>query len=453
MLRLLPLRRSLSLAASGGTLPTLARRAVAGGLTAAVAAKAASTCIASCDAAEANPLLDAPALFPRFADIRAEHVEPAMKARLAEAQASLTALELDVEETLARGETPSYLHLADSVERLGELVSGPWQAVGHLKMVKDSDALRAAGIDPAQVAEVFAEVMFDQVFTHSFVHADPHPGNIFVTPTSPTPSTTPTADTTDATPGGFRLTFIDFGMMAEIPASLRDGLRTLLIAVTGRDSRGLVAAAQEIGVLLPSADTRELERALTALFARFGGMGFAELSKVDPREFRDFAEEFGDMVRSLPLQLPENMLLLIRAVSLTSGMCSGLDPAFNVWDAAEPYAGRLLRDESGNIVQAFASQAMDTMNTTWRLPKRIDDIITRVDDGTVSFDTSRLERRLDRLEGIARRIASGVLFAAMLIGGALLVPAVPPLGITLICVSALPLLHSLFAGVGRRGPR
>ncbi len=307
--------------------------------------------------------------------------------------------------------------------------------------INDTDALRAAGIDPSEVAAVFAEVMFDQVFTHSFVHADPHPGNIFV---APAPS--------GAGESGrnFRLTFIDFGMMAEIPASLRDGLRTLLIAVAGRDSHGLVAAAQEIGVLLPSADTGELERALTALFARFGGMGFAELSKVDPREFRDFAEEFGDMVRTLPLQLPENMLLLIRAVSLTSGMCSGLDPAFNVWDAAEPYAGRLLRDESGNIVQAFASQAMGTMSTTWRLPGRIDKIITRIDDGTVSFDTSRLERRLDRLEGIARRIASGVLFAALLIGGALLVPSVPPLGITLICVSVLPLLHSLFAGVGRR---
>jgi len=310
--------------------------------------------------------------------------------------------------------------------------------------INDTEALRAAGIDPSEVAAVFAEVMFDQVFTHSFVHADPHPGNIFVTPVS----------SAEGVAGrGFRLTFIDFGMMAEIPASLRDGLRTLLIAVAGRDSRGLVAAAQEIGVLLPSADTAELERALTALFARFGGMGFAELSKVDPREFRDFAEEFGDMVRSLPLQLPENMLLLIRAVSLTSGMCSGLDPAFNVWDAAEPYAGRLLRDESGNIVQAFASQAMGTMATTWSLPGRIDKIITRIDDGNVSFDTSRLERRLDRLEGIARRIASGVLFAALLIGGALLVPSVAPLGITLICVSVLPLLHSLFAGVGRRGPR
>lgn len=351
-----------------------------------------------------------------------------------------------------------YLHEAASAERFRENFAGDarvdapeivWErstrrvlTLSDVTAIKinDTDSLRAAGIDPSEVADVFAEVMFDQVFTHSFVHADPHPGNIFVTP-----------EPASATGRNFRLTFIDFGMMAEVPDNLRDGLRTLLIAVAGRDSRGLVTAAQEIGVLLPSADTAELERALRALFARFGGMGFAELSKVDPREFTDFADEFGDMVRSLPLQLPENMLLLIRAVSLTSGMCSSLDPSFNVWDAAEPYAARLLRDESGNLMQDMAQQAMETAAVTYRLPKRIDAIITRVDDGNVTFDTSALERRLDRLEGIARRIGSGVLFAAMLVGGALLVPSIPPLGITLICVSALPLLHSVFGG--RRQPR
>lgn len=359
-----------------------------------------------------------------------------------------------------------YLHEARSAERFREnfaddpRVAAPeivWERTTRRVLtlsdvtaikINDTAALRAAGIDPSAVADAFAEVMFDQVFTHRFVHADPHPGNIFVTPV---PSTGSGVQGGSGTPGGFRLTFIDFGMMAEVSDNLRQGLRTLLIAVTARDSRGLVRAAKEIGVLLPTADTGELERALTALFARFGGMGFAELSRVDPREFTDFAEEFGDMVRRLPLQLPEDMLLLIRAVSLTSGMCSGLDPAFNVWDAAEPYAARLLRDESGTLMQDMAQQAMANAATTWRLPKRIDDIITRVDDGNVSFDTSRLERRLDRLEGIARRIASGVLFAAMLIGGALLVGPVPPLGITLLWVSVLPLLGALF--LGRRRPR
>src|SRR5690606_13853121 len=158
--------------------------------------------------------------------------------------------------------------------------------------------------------------------------------NIFVTPDAggPGPSTgsgthpdEPRASAGPEHPA-WHLTFVDFGMMAEVPANLRDGLRSLVIAVAARDSRGLVDAARQLGVLLPGADTAELEQALTALFARFGGMGFGELRDVDPREFRVFAEEFGDTMRTLPFQLPERLLLLIRAVSLTSGMCSALDP-------------------------------------------------------------------------------------------------------------------------------
>ena len=42
--------------------------------------------------------------------------------------------------------------------------------------INDVDALRGAGIDPVEVADAFAQVMFEQVFTHSFFHADPHPG-------------------------------------------------------------------------------------------------------------------------------------------------------------------------------------------------------------------------------------------------------------------------------------
>lgn len=278
-----------------------------------------------------------------------------------------------------------YLHEAANAERFAEnfasdpRVSTPeivWERVTRRVLtlsdvtaikINDTAALRRAGIDPSDVANVFAEIMFDQVFTHSFVHADPHPGNIFVTPLGESRE----SDAAPAGPGEsrpWRLTFVDFGMMAEVPDSLRAGLRTLLVAVAGRDSKGLVTAAQEIGVLLPSADTLELQRALAALFDRFGGMGFVELSKVDPKEFRGFADEFGDTVRTLPLQLPENMLLLFRAVSLTSGMCSGLDPAFNVWDAAEPYAARLIRDESGNVIQDFARQGLATVTTTWGCP-------------------------------------------------------------------------------------
>ncbi|GAA2248924.1 AarF/ABC1/UbiB kinase family protein [Rarobacter faecitabidus] len=304
--------------------------------------------------------------------------------------------------------------------------------------ISDVDALRAAGIDPVEVAEALAGAMFDQIFTDSFFHADPHPGNIFVTPL-------PAGE-----PVPWQLTFIDFGMMGEISESTRDGLRKLLIAVASRDSKGLVSAIEEVGMLLPSAGTAELERAMTELFKRFSGMGLAELRKVDPREFQDFADEFGDVVRNLPFQLPEHFLLLIRAVSVTSGVCSGLDPKFNVWDVVEPYVTQLVRDEAGNLLTSFASQAGQVAKTVWGLPQRVDRLITQIEDGRVSFDVSHLDRRLARLERLGRRVLAAVVFAGLLIAGALLRPDSAALGTVLMDTSALPLVYAL---PPRRGPR
>ena len=188
-------------------------------------------------------------------------------------------------------------------------------------------------------------------------------------------------EVTDAASPAWQLTFIDFGMMGEVPDGLRRGLQQLMIAVAARDGKGLVDSIRDVGVLLPSADTAELERAMTQLFARFGGMGLAELQQVDQRELRDFATEFGDVVRALPFQLPENFLLIIRAMSLTSGMCSALDPEFNMWDAVEPYAAQLLRDERGNVVQALAKQALSIAGTVARLPQRLDALADRIEEG------------------------------------------------------------------------
>jgi predicted unusual protein kinase regulating ubiquinone biosynthesis (AarF/ABC1/UbiB family) len=358
-------------------------------------------------------------------------------------------------------EEVDYLHEAASAERFAESFRGDprvgvpelvWerttrrvltlQDVTAIK-INDVAALTAAGIDPAEVANEFAAVMFDQLFEHGYFHADPHPGNIFVTPLQ-------------GQSRPWQFTFIDFGMMGEVPPTLRGGLRKVLVAAASRDGRGMVAGIQDIGALLPSADTVALEQALTKLFGRFGGMGFAELQDVDPREFRAFALEFGDVVRTLPFQLPENFLLIVRGMSLTSGMCSALDPTFNIWNAVEPYSAKLIRDERGNVIQDFAKQALSTVGLMYRLPQRIDNLITRIDEGKVTVATPALDRRLLAIERIARRAVAAVIFAGLLIGGILLLPHsdVHVLGIVLMSVSGLPLLYALFSGLAaRRGPR
>jgi predicted unusual protein kinase regulating ubiquinone biosynthesis (AarF/ABC1/UbiB family) len=355
-----------------------------------------------------------------------------------------------------------YLHEAANSERFAEEFAGDdrvavpavvWERTTRRVLtledvtaikITDADGLRAAGIDPAEVAPVFATVMFDQLFTNGFFHADPHPGNIFVTPVTPI---TPVVQAEDAAGGrSWKLTFIDFGMMGEVPASTRSGLRKLLIAAASRDGKGLVNAMRDVGVLLPSAETTDLERAMTQLFARFGGMGFAELREVDPREFRDFAVQFGDVVRSLPFQLPENFLLIIRAMSLTSGVCSALDPEFNLWDSVEPYAAQLIRDERGNFVQDLAKQALEIAGVAVRLPKRLDSLADRLEDGSLAVTSPRLEQRVARLERTARRLISAVLFGGLLIAGAVVRADDAVLGTVLMVASAVPLLYTLFGG-------
>ena len=302
--------------------------------------------------------------------------------------------------------------------------------------ISDVEALRAVGIDPHEVALEFASVMFDQLFTHGFFHADPHPGNVFVEPAGDDPE-------------AWRLTFIDFGMMGEVPQGTRRALRSLLVAAASRDGRGLVAAMREVGVLLPNADASELERAMIELFARFGGMGFAELRDVDPREFREFATQFGDVVRALPFQLPENFLLIIRAISLTSGVCSALDPRFNLWDAVEPYAQQLIRDERGNVVSDVGAQLWESARALSRVPGRLDAALERWESQDPEVRVPALERRLARVERGARRQLWATLFAATLIAGAVVRLDDPALGMTLLIGSGIPLIGLLVSAIRR----
>ncbi len=308
--------------------------------------------------------------------------------------------------------------------------------------INDREALLAAGIDPVAVAGALSNAMFDQLFTHGFFHADPHPGNIFVTPAR--------IDSGDAFAPDWALTFVDFGMMGEVPHSLKGGMQRLIVAVAARDAKGLVASIRDMGMLLPSAEGAPLEHAMSELFDRFGGLGFAELQKVDPREFKDFADKFGKVMRTMPFQLPENLLLIIRAVSVTSGVSTSLNPAFNIWTAIEPYAQRLTRNEGKNTLRALAEQALATAGVIARLPQQLDDLSTLIQREQLAIRTPGLDLRVRAFERLTQRVLSAIVFAGLLIGGIFLKQTDEVFGWVLMAVSGLPLLHALFAGIFSR---
>lgn len=189
--------------------------------------------------------------------------------------------------------------------------------------------------------------------------------------------------------------------------------------MVARDGSALVASLERLGVLLPGVDTEELDRAMSASFDRFGGMGVAELRSIDPRELEAFARQFGDTVRSLPFQLPEDFLLLIRTISLVSGVTSAINPAFNMWDAVDPFARTVLRGSGGDVV-ALGQTALRYATTVARLPQRLDELATRIERGQLAIRAPGVERRIGEIRSVLGRLISAVVFAALLFSGVVL---------------------------------
>jgi len=134
-------------------------------------------------------------------------------------------------------------------------------------------------------------------------------------------------------------------------------------------------------------------------------------------------------------------------------MCSSLNPEFNLWNAVEPYSAKLVRAEGGNFVRALVNDGLSSLRLAAKLPKRIDALISRAELGQLSVRAPELERHTRTLNRTVRRVISAVLFAAFFLGGLIVIDRSTTLGIVLLSVSALPLLHALFAGIfSRRGP-
>ncbi len=196
-------------------------------------------------------------------------------------------------------------------------------------------------------------------------------------------------------------------MVGRVPENLRIGLREALVAIGTQDGPRLVQSFKTLGVLLPTADLKLIELASMQFFDRFGGMSIGDLRQIDENEMMSFALQFRELMLDLPFQLPENLLLLGRTVGILSGMCSGLDPQFNLWTSLAPYASQLVSEEGTPGWQTWLGEAGKVVQTLVALPGRADRVLTLVERGELNVQTPRLDmrvRRVDRsVRGLTRR--------------------------------------------------
>ncbi len=264
-----------------------------------------------------------------------------------------------------------------------------------------------AGIERGDVANKLLDTYLKQIFEDGFVHADPHPGNLFVTP----------LDTEDGSPRRWQLTFVDFGMIARVPVGVRDGLREMLIGIGTKDSPRVVKAYQHLGMLLPGADTKLIEQAEAQVFDRFWGMSMSELRKTDPDELRKFAHQYRDLIFSMPFQVPNDLIMLARTVAILSGMCTGLNPDFNLWNQISPYARKLIEQEAKTGIGDWLEELGSMLQALIALPSQASRVLAQTESGGLMVQSPQMSRDMKSLTRSVDRLTGGLIFIGLLIGG------------------------------------
>jgi len=281
--------------------------------------------------------------------------------------------------------------------------------------ITDYDAITAAGIDRGDVARKLLDTYLEQIFEDGFFHADPHPGNLFITPLPPVKGSKRKSVR-------WQLTFVDFGMVGRVPQNLRKGLRETVVAVGTRDATRLIKSYKELGFLLPGADTQALEQASAAVFDRFWGMSMSELKNVRPNEVRDIGHKVRDVMVETPFQVPNDLLMLVRTVAILSGMCTGLDQNFNLWEQLSPYAGKLVQEEASSAfsLDYILKQVGDVAQAFIALPPQASRVFAQMETGGLTVQSPQMTREVRTLGRSVDRLTGGVIFTAFLISGVML---------------------------------
>lgn len=322
------------------------------------------------------------------------------------------------------------------------------EEVSYIRL-DDFHRLEAAGISRAAVARKVFALYLQQFFVTHFVHADPHPGNIFI---RPLPHAVPAGEGGPEPDGcPFQVVFVDFGMVVEIPERLRRPLRDYAIGLGTRDARRVLRAYLDAGTVLPGADLTRMEAVLQIQLDRYWGtfLGLLGDLKLEEATGEHLVREYQSLMREAPLQFQSELLFVARAMGVVAGIIARLDPHFNPGGEIVPVTRHLLKEELQHNAQGWMQESVH-FGRLARLPRLLDDVLSQAQQGGLVIrnaptpEGERVLRRLEsRIHGLAWVAAgSGLLLSGVLWHGAHLLARTPPdrygaamIGAALLCLA------------------
>ncbi|MEX2272641.1 MAG: AarF/UbiB family protein [Vicinamibacterales bacterium] len=266
------------------------------------------------------------------------------------------------------------------------------------KITKLSPVVRV-DLEGDALAEELFRAYLRQIIIDGFFHADPHPGNVFLTDDG-------------------RIALLDLGMVSRISASKQDELLKLLMAVA--DGRGEQAAeiAMRMGQKLEDFDREAIEKQVVDMVARY------QNSRLQDVQAGAIIMQISRIAAMHGMRLPSDLSMLGKALLNLDEVGRTLSPTFDVQASIRRNAADLMQERvrrSLSPAGIFAT-ALEMKQFVEALPGRVNRLLDAVSNNELRVKMEVIDEGalIDGFQKIANRITLGVILAALIIGAAML---------------------------------
>lgn len=268
------------------------------------------------------------------------------------------------------------------------------------KKITELSPLRLMEIDGPGLARELFRAYLKQILLDGFVHADPHPGNVFLTDDD-------------------QIALIDLGMVARLLPGFRDNVLRLLLAIS--EGRGEEAAEVTIkmGEPKPGFDRAEFSKRIAEIVAENAD---ANLSRLNSGKV---ALEITKISADCWFRLPSEFTMVAKALLNLDRSVFTLDPNFEPTTIIRQRAMEILQR---NLIQTMApgnllGGVVELKEFVEKLPSRVNKILDTIGNNEFKVDINHaIDEKivLEGLQKVANRISLGLILAALIVGAAML---------------------------------
>ncbi len=293
------------------------------------------------------------------------------------------------------------------------------------KKITDLTPIALMELDRAKLAGELFHAYLKQMLVDGFFHADPHPGNIYVTENK-------------------KIALLDLGMVGRVMSGFKDNLLNLLLSVSEGRGEEVALTALKMGEPKKNFDEQEFMRRVGDLVSSHGG---TSREKIDAGKV---VMEITKISADCGFRLPPEFTMIAKALLNLDRAVYTLDPDFDPNAAIREHAAEIMQ---GRFVESLSpgsvlSGALEAKEFVEKLPHRVNNILDIIGNNELEIKVDAIDEKtlMVGFQKIANRITMGLVLAALIVGASMLMRV--ETSFKLFGYPGLPLIFFVAAAIG-----